>query len=65
MLGNLFTELARFAWTFVPGRSTQQAYDETGKVTSITYYEGQNIIFVRNFTYDSNGNCIKIECVTA
>ncbi len=65
MIGSIFSISERDSWTFVPGRSSLQAYDANGNLTSITYYEGQTVAFVRNFTYDSNGNCTKIECVTA
>lgn len=64
MIGSIFNILERENWTFVPGRSAVPAYDANGNPISITYYEGLNVIFIRNFTYDGNGNCVKIECVT-
>lgn len=64
MLGNLFTELARDSWTFVPGRKVVRTFDTTtGNVLSMTYYDNNTAIFVRNFTYDTYGNCIETECV--
>lgn len=64
MIGSIFSIIERDSWTFVPGRSSQQTYDTDGNLTSITYYEGQTVAFVRNFTY-VNGKCTKIECVTS
>lgn len=65
MIGSIFSISERDSWTFVPGRSSVQTFDNSGNLTSITYYEGQTVAFVRNFTYDNAGNCTKIECVTA
>jgi len=63
MLGNLFTELARDSWTFVPNRKVVRTFDANGNVLSMTYYDNNTAIFVRNFTYDTSGNCIETECV--
>lgn len=63
MLGSIFTELARNAWTMTPGNKITFVYDANGNATSITFYQGQNVVFVQNLTYDSNGNCTLIECV--
>ena len=62
MLGNIFTELTRNAWTTVPGRSTEQTWTDDN-CTSITYKEGTTVIFIQNLTYDANNHCIKVECV--
>lgn len=63
MIAGVNTEITREAWTFVPGRTTQLTYDANNQVTSISYLEGANVVFIRNFTYDAYGNCTQIECV--
>lgn len=63
MIGGNYTDITREAWTFVPGRSVLPTYDANGNVLTMTYYDNNTVVFVRNFTYDANGNCTKIECV--
>lgn len=65
MIGSIYTEVTRDAWTTVPGRSSALEYNENNKVTKITYYDGNNVAFAKNFTYDANGNCILITCTTS
>lgn len=63
MIGGNFTEITRDSWTFVPGRKVVRTFDANGNVLSMTYYDNNTAIFVRNFTYDTYGNCIETECV--
>lgn len=62
MIGSIYTEIARDAWTTVPGRSKDFVVDDNGNYTKITYSENNNVVFAQYLTYDANGNCIKIEC---
>lgn len=62
MIGNIYTDAARDAWTIVPGRSKDFVVDPNGNYTKITYSENNNVVFAQYLTYDENGNCIKIEC---
>lgn len=63
MIAGVNTETTRDAWVTVPGRSIEQTVNANGDPTSITYKEGTTAVFIQNFTYDANNNCIKIECV--
>jgi hypothetical protein len=62
MIGGVNSVSARDAWVLVPGRSYVPEYDDNGNPTKITYYDGVNVVFVQYYTYDDNGNCIKVEC---
>ena len=62
MLGNINIDSARDAWNVTPGHSTALEYNTNNKVTKITFKNGNDTIFVQNFTYDANGNCILITC---
>ena len=33
------------------------------RIPTYTYYDNNTAVFVRNFTYDTYGNCIETECV--
>lgn len=63
MLGAIFSELARNAWNYTPGNSCEFTNNAAGNPTSITYYQGANVVFIQNFTYDANNAITKIECV--
>ena len=63
MIGSIFNISERDSWTFVPGRKIVRTFDANGNVLSMTYYDNNTAIFVRNFTYDTYGNCIETECV--
>lgn len=63
MLGSIFTELARTAWTMTPGNACDFSYDANGNATQITFSQGDNVVFVQNLTYDSNNKCTRIACV--
>lgn len=62
MLGNINIDAARDAWNVTPGHSTALEYNTNNKVTKITFKNGNDTVFVQNFTYDANGNCILITC---
>jgi hypothetical protein len=62
MLGNINTDLARDAWNVTPGHSTALEYNANNKVTKIIFMDNGDTVFVQNFTYDANGNCILITC---
>lgn len=62
MLAGIYRETTREAWCTVPGRSMQFTNNANGDPVKIDYYEGENLVFTKNLTYDSNGNIIKIEC---
>lgn len=62
MLGNINIDTARDAWNVTPGHSTALEYNTNNKVTKITFKNGNDTVFVQNFTYDANGNCILITC---
>lgn len=64
MIGGVYSVTARDAWVLVPGRSYIPEYNENGNPTKITYYDGANVVFVQYYTYNDNGNCIKVECKT-
>lgn len=63
MLGSIFTELARNAWTMTPGNSCDLVNDANGNPTQITYSQGDNVVFIQNLTYDANNSVTHIECV--
>lgn len=63
MLGTIYTSESRDAWAMVPGRSIEITNNANNKPTQIDYYEGTTLVFSQLFTYDANGNMIKLECV--
>lgn len=62
MIGNIYTEAARANWTTVPGRDVDGVYDEKGNPTKLTFSENNIVVYAQYFTYDENGNAIKIQC---
>lgn len=62
MIGNIYTQSARESWATVPGRSFECVNNANGDPTSITFYQGNNVVFVQYFTYDANNNITKVEC---
>ncbi len=62
MIGSLYTEITRDAWTTVPGRSKEYTYDTKGNCTSIICKEGTVVVFTLYLTYNDDNKCIKIEC---
>lgn len=62
MLAGNYTETTRDAWCTVPGRSIEFTNNANGDPVTLRYYENQNLVFVKNLTYDENGKIIKIEC---
>lgn len=63
MIGNNYSLITRDMWNTVPGNSTEMTYNANNKVTQIDFYHLTTLVFSQVFTYDANGNCIKIECV--
>lgn len=63
MIGNNYSLTTRDMWNMIPGNSTELTYNENNKVSQINFYEGETLIFSQLFTYDPNGNPVKIECV--
>ena len=64
MLGSIFSEIARDSWTNTPDNAMVFVNDSNGNPVTITYYQGTTAVFVKTFTYDSNGNTTRIECST-
>lgn len=62
MLGSIFSELARDSWCNTPENSMELVNDSNGNPVTITYYQGLNAVFIKTFTYDSNGNPTRIVC---
>lgn len=62
MIGSIYTEAARANWTVVPGRTVDGVYNANGDPTKLTFSENNNVVYAQYFTYDANGNAIKIEC---
>lgn len=65
MIGGVNSVSARDAWVLVPGRSYVPEPNSDGNPAKITFYDGVNVVFVQYFTYDADGNCIKVECKTS
>ena len=63
MIGNNYTISTRDAWVCVPGNFTELTYNANNKVTQIDFYHLTTLVYSQVFTYDANGNCVKIECV--
>lgn len=63
MLGNIYTEISRDAWGFVPGHKIKPTYNAAGKPTQIDYCEGDTVIFTQILKYDANNNMIELECI--
>lgn len=62
MIGSIYTESARDAWTCVPGRNVAITNNENGDPVKEVYsYQGA-VCFAKYYTYDSDGNIINIEC---
>lgn len=62
MLGSLFSDIARESWSNVPNHSILFTNDSNGNPTEITYKDGENVVFIKNLTYDANGNVTSIVC---
>lgn len=65
MLAGIYREIVREAWCTVPGREMQFTNNADGNPVKIGFYEGENLVFVKNFTYDENGNILKIICTNS
>lgn len=64
MIAGNYTDVTRDTWTNVIGRSTRITWNANNKPTSITYYDSDgNALFVKQLTYDANGNCIEVKCL--
>lgn len=62
MIAGNFTLSARDAWVMVPGHTIENTYDSNNNMIKSVFKDGNNIIFVQNFTYDNNNNCTLITC---
>lgn len=63
MLGTIYNDIARDGWTNTPDNTMEITNNASGNPTSITYKQGNNVVFIKQFTYDANGYITKIECV--
>jgi hypothetical protein len=64
MIGSIYTEMARDAWTTVPGRSIRPVYNADGNPVKLTYIQDGEVVFVKHFEYDADGNVTLILCDT-
>ena len=63
MLGNINTNDTRANWANVPGRAVDISYNANLQPEKETYTdEDGNIVFAVNYTYNTYGKVIKIEC---
>ncbi len=64
MIAGNYTVTARDSWTTVPGHHVNITYNENNDPTEEKFFDGENLIFVRRYQYDENGNAILITCTT-
>lgn len=64
MLGSIFTEIARESWSNVPNHGVFYTNDSKGNPTVITFKDGDNVVFIKNITYDENGSVTSVVCTT-
>lgn len=64
MIGSQYTEIARDAWATVPGRSIRPVFNDDGNPVKLTYIQDGEVVFVKHFEYDANGNVTLILCDT-
>lgn len=62
MLGNNYTGITRDTWVTVPGHKVFNTFDANNNILTSTFKDGDDVIFVQSFTYDSNNNCTSIVC---
>lgn len=62
MYGSLTAELSRENWCVVPGRSIVYVNNKAGDPIKASYKNGDDVIFVKYYSYDESGNIVKIEC---
>lgn len=65
MIAGVNTFESREAWVSVVGRSIVNEYDTNNNITKSIYYDNNNVVFIKLYSYDTNGNIIKIECVNS
>ncbi len=64
MIAGNYTVTARDSWTTVPGHHVNMTYNANNDPTEEKFFDGENLIFVRRYQYDENGNAILITCTT-
>lgn len=64
MIAGNYTVTARDSWTTVPGHHVNMTYNANNDPTEEFFYDGENLVFVRRYQYDENGNAILITCTT-
>ncbi len=64
MIAGNYTVTARDSWTTVPGHHVNMTYNANNDPTEEIFYDGENLVFVRRYQYDENGNAILITCTT-
>lgn len=62
MIGGIYTEFTRDAWTTIPGRDVKMVNNADGNPVKITYLSDGKIAFVKYLTYDTNKAIIQISC---
>lgn len=61
MLGAIYNDVTRDTWTNTPNHSIVNTYDSNGNIITSTYKDGDNVLFIKTFTWE-NGNCTQIQC---
>lgn len=64
MIAGNYTVTARDSWITVPGHHVNMTYNANNDPTEEFFYDGENLVFVRRYQYDENGNAILITCTT-
>jgi hypothetical protein len=64
MIAGNYTVTARDSWTTVPGHHVNMTYNANNDPTEEFFFDGENLVFVRRYQYDENGNAILITCTT-